>query len=99
MSGRTIARVVGLVVAVIAALSITLTVSNDRHPISAGIIAAITVASAIFAFIFTPIIVFPPSRWVLYMIRHTEVSDLVAGGLGLVVGLLLAALASTFLGQ
>jgi uncharacterized protein YacL len=99
MSGRTIARVVGLIVAVIAAISITLTVSNDKHPISAGIIAAITVASAIFAFIFTPIIVFPPSRWVLYMIRHTEVSDLLAGAIGLIVGLLLAALASIFLSQ
>ncbi len=99
MSGRTISRIVGMLVAAAAALSICLTVNNDRHPIPVGLIVAITVASGILAFAITPYVVFPPARWALHLIRHTEVSDLVAAVVGLVVGLLIAALASILLSQ
>jgi uncharacterized protein YacL len=99
MSGRTIARIVGLLVAAAAALSICLTVNNDRHPISTGLIVAITAASGILAFAITPFVVFPPARWVLHLIRHTEVSDLIAAAVGLLVGLVIALLASNPLSQ
>jgi uncharacterized protein YacL len=99
MSGRTIARIVGLLVAAAAALSICLTVNNDRHPISTGLIVAITAASGIIAFAITPFVVFPPARWVLHLIRHTEVSDLIAAAVGLLVGLVIALLASNPLSQ
>jgi uncharacterized protein YacL len=88
-----------MLVAVAAALSITLTVNNDRHPIPVGLIVAITAASGALAYAITPFLVFPPSRWVLHMIRHTEVSDLLAGVVGLVAGPLIAALASILLSQ
>src|SRR5262245_18539034 len=100
MSRNTIVRMVGAALAVAVALSIILALDSDhRWGLSLGLIIGITAASALVAFLITPYVIIAPYRWVLYMIRHTEVSDLVAGALGLIVGLLMAALASIFLSQ
>lgn len=100
MSARTIIRLVGMVVVAAAALSITLTQDHDNAwHLAGGTIIGIACAGALVGLLIAPIVIIPPYRWVVYMIRHTEVSDLVAGALGLVVGLLIAALASIFLSQ
>ncbi len=100
MSARTIIRLVGMVVAAGAALSITLSLNTDHAwHLAGGTIAGIACAGALIGLFITPIVTIPPYRWVVYMIRHAEVSDLVAGALGLVVGLVIAALTSVFLSQ
>lgn len=100
MSARTIIRLVGMVVAAAAALSITLSLNTENHwHLAVSTIAGIVCAGALVGLLLAPVIIIPPYRWVVYMIRHTEVSDLVAGALGLVVGLIIAALASVFLSQ
>jgi uncharacterized protein YacL len=61
------------------------------------IIIGIVVASAIIGWLITPYITIVPYRWVRDQIRHAEVSDIIAGVIGLIVGLTTAALASIVL--
>jgi uncharacterized protein YacL len=58
-----------------------------------GIIAA----CAIVAFIITPYVTLIPYYWIREKIRHAAVSDLIAGAIGLIVGLCIAALTSALI--
>jgi uncharacterized protein YacL len=95
MSIKTGIRLVGTVVAAIVALF----VSFDRDPhhqyisLEIGIIAA----CAVVAFIITPYVTLIPYHWIREKIRHAAVSDLIAGAIGLIIGLCIAALASALI--
>jgi uncharacterized protein YacL len=95
MSIKTAIRLVGTVVAAVIALF----VSFDRDPhhqyisLEIGIIAA----CAVVAFFITPYITLIPYHWIREKIRHAAVSDLIAGAIGLIVGLCIAALASALI--
>ena len=97
MSGRTILRVVGLLVA--AGIAVLVGLDKDPNHSHWGIIAAVAGACGIIAFIITPYVTITPYRWIRDVIRHAAVSDLVAGAIGLIVGLCIAALANIFLSQ
>jgi uncharacterized protein YacL len=91
MSVKTIARIIGciIVIGVVAVLYFF-----DRHSLPptllwVGIVGAI---GAIIAFIITPYITVVPYHWMSETIRRTAVSDLIAAGLGLTVGLIIAVL-------
>ena len=49
------------------------------------------------AFIITPYVTLIPYHWIREKIRHAAVSDLIAGAIGLIVGLCIAALASALI--
>jgi uncharacterized protein YacL len=95
MSIKTGIRLVGAVVAGVVALL----VSFDRDPhhqfisLEIGIIAA----CAVIAFIITPYVTLIPYHWIREKIRHAAVSDLIAGAIGLIIGLCIAALTSALI--
>jgi uncharacterized protein YacL len=97
VSGRTILRVVGLLVA--AGIAVLVGLDKDPNHSNWGIIAAVAAGCGIIAFIITPYIIITPYRWIRDVIRHAEVSDLIAGAIGLIIGLCIAALANIFLSQ
>lgn len=91
MSIKNITRIIGCLIAigVVAALYFF-----SRHSLPANItwVIIIGVAAAIIAFIITPYITVIPYRWMSDKIRRTAVSDLIASGLGLTIGLIISAL-------
>ena len=103
MSSKTLARIVGLFVAVglSALIAHNITYGGGRNPQSLSLpwIVAIAAACGIIALIIAPYVSIMPYRWIRHQIRNAEVSDLIAGGIGLIVGLSIAALANIFLSQ
>jgi uncharacterized protein YacL len=97
VSGRTILRVIGLLIA--AGIAVLVGLDKDPNHSHWGIIAAVAAACGIIAFVITPYIIITPYRWIRDVIRHAEVSDLIAGAIGLIIGLCIAVLANTFLSQ
>ena len=97
MSGRTILRVIGLLIA--AGIAVLVGLDKDPNHSHWGIIATVAAGCGIIAFIITPYIIITPYRWIRDVIRHAEVSDLIAGAIGLIIGLCIAVLANTFLSQ
>ena len=97
MSGRSILRLIGLIVA--AGIALLVGISLDKNQTHWDYVAGATVLAGLIALIITPWVVTPPYRRIRDMIRHTAVSDLIAGIIGLFVGLVIAALANTFLAQ
>jgi uncharacterized protein YacL len=97
MAGRTILRLVGLIVAAGVALLVGMNIDNT-HAHWDLVVGAAGLVGLVF-FIITPWITIPPYRRIRDLIRHAAVSDLIAGAIGLIVGLLIAALANTFLWQ
>lgn len=97
MSGRTILRVIGLLIA--AGIAVLVGLDKDPNHSHWGIIAAVAAACGIIAFVITPYIIITPYRWIRDVIHHAEVSDLIAGAIGLIIGLCIAVLANTFLSQ
>lgn len=91
MSLKTIARIVGCIIAIGVVVGLYF---FDRHALPETIqwVVIVGAAAAIIAFIITPYITVVPYRWVSDKIRRTAVSDLIAGGLGLTVGLIIAVL-------
>lgn len=97
MSGRNVLRLISLIVAAGIALLVGASIDvNHKHWDLVG--GAAGLVGLIFLII-TPWVVIPPYRRIRYMIRHAAVSDLIAGIIGLIVGLLIAALANIWLGQ
>jgi uncharacterized protein YacL len=92
MSIKTYIRLVAAVVVAIVALL----VSFDRDPRhdSIGLEVGIIAACAVVAFIISPYVTLIPYRWIREKIRRAAVSDLIAGAIGLIIGLCIAALAS-----
>ncbi|HCI79257.1 MAG TPA: PIN domain nuclease [Ktedonobacter sp.] len=93
MLGRNIARVIGSLVA-IGIVVIVFFLNRTRLTTQADIewLIGIAVASAIIAFIITPFITIVPYLWVRDRIRRAAASDLVAGAIGLTIGLIISAL-------
>ncbi len=101
MSGRTVTRLCGLVVGIVAVIAITVDHYKDVQkvaywPVWVGIVA---LAVGMFGFITAPYIVIYPYRVIREKIRHTNVSDIIAGVIGLTVGLIIAALLTLPLSQ
>jgi uncharacterized protein YacL len=97
MSGRTILRIAGLVVA--AGIALLTGASLDTAHTHWQIVGGIAGLAGLIFFIITPWVVIPPYRRIRDVIRHAAVSDLIAGSIGLIVGLCIAALANIFLSQ
>lgn len=103
MSGKTIVRIAGLIVAA----GVALGVGFDIDSANAGkhgathwqIVVGIAVVAGVLAFLIVPYLVLPPYRLVRDQIRRAAVSDVIAAVIGLVVGLIIAAFASIFLSQ
>ena len=104
MSSRLISRITGLILGAVAAFFISSAYNTTpdlkvaHHP-ALDVIIGITVAAAVLAFIIAPYVSIMPYRWVRHQIRHAAVSDLIAGAVGLIVGLVIAALVNIFLSQ
>jgi uncharacterized protein YacL len=100
MSGNVITRIIALIVGIGVGLGVFFNLNVDTHPrFSLSVNIGIAVASGLVAVALALYIALVPYRWVRDQIRRAEVSDLVAAAIGLVVGLIVAALASTFLSQ
>src|SRR5258708_13509329 len=91
MSVKTIARIIGSLVAIAAVVSLYFLdqrqfpgAANDRIWWVIGIAAA----SALFMFLITPYITVVPYHWM----PNTSASDLLAAGIGLIVGLIISVL-------
>ena len=102
MSGRTIARAITFVVAAALAWDIGSTL-NDKSHLNWGLplpaIVGIALIIGLIALALTPFIIIAPYRWIREQIRKAEVSDLIAGVVGLVIGLIVAALLALPLSQ
>lgn len=90
MSVNTVARIVGALVAFGAAVLITLYKLTPPPPMpwAIAIIAVVTLA----ALILTPYVTVIPYLWIRNKIHRASASDLVAAAIGLIIGLILAAL-------
>jgi uncharacterized protein YacL len=93
MLGRNIARVIGSLVAIGIVVSVFL-LNRARLATLTDMewLIGIAVVSAIIAFIITPFITIVPYLWVRDRIRKAAASDLVAGAIGLTIGLIISAL-------
>lgn len=102
MSGKTIVRAVAFVVAAALAWDVGSTLNDKSHwnwglPFPA--IVGIALLIGLIAFALAPVIIIAPYRWIREQIRKAEVSDLIAGVAGLVIGLIVAALLALPLSQ
>jgi uncharacterized protein YacL len=94
MSIKTVSRIVGSIIAIAVVVGILLfdrAVIDDRK-ISLQWGIAIGVGIVILAFLITPYITVIPSRWISDKISGAAASDLVAGAIGLTIGLIISAL-------
>ena len=95
MSVNTVTRIIGALVAIGAAISISLYRSASLITLPLPLpwtIVIIATVSAIAAFIITPYITVIPFQWISHKIRAASASDLVAAAIGLAIGLILAVL-------
>ena len=102
MSGRTIVRAVAFVVTAALALDIGSTLNDAKHwnlGLSVLILVGIALIIGLIALALSPFIIITPYRWIREQIRKAEVSDLIAGVVGLVIGLIVAALLALPLSQ
>jgi uncharacterized protein YacL len=103
MSRRSVARLAAFAVAAGAAILIGINVNNDvkppQQPWPWEALVGIAIIFGLIALFILPYITVLPYRWVRDQIRTAEVSDLIAGGVGLVVGLVIAALLAIPLSQ
>ncbi len=103
MFRRFAARLVAFAVAAGAAVLIGVNVNNDvkppQQPWPWEVIVGIAIIFGLIILFLLPYITVLPYRWVRDQIREAEVSDLIAGGIGLVVGLVIAALLAIPLAQ
>ncbi len=98
MSGRNISRIAGLLIAIALAVLVGFQVDGNARE-HWQIIGGIAGLCGLVALIITPYITIAPYRRLRDLIRHAAVSDLIAGAIGLIVGLSIAALANIFLSQ
>lgn len=100
MSGRLVARVAAFIVAAGAAVGIGLELTKSSPTMTQWeIIGGIALISGFLAVALIPYIIIAPYHWVRDQIRKAEVSDLIAAAVGLVVGLVIAALLAIPLSQ
>jgi uncharacterized protein YacL len=84
---------------VAAGIALLVGLNIDPNHVHLDIVGGVAIGVGVLAFLLTPFIVLPPYRRIRDMIHHAEVSDLIAGAIGLIVGLCIAALANIFLSQ
>lgn len=100
MSRRLAARIAAfLVVGVIAAVVAFDINQSSKAPWQWEFLVGIAIICGLVAAIILPYVTTIPYRWVRDQIRKAEVSDLVAGAIGLVIGLIIAALLAIPLSQ
>jgi uncharacterized protein YacL len=103
MSRRLAARLAAFAVAGGAALIIGININNGVKPPQQAwpweAVVGIAIIFGLIALLLLPYITVLPYRWVRDQIRKAEVSDLIAGAIGLVVGLIIAALLAIPLSQ
>jgi len=100
MSRRLAARIAAFViVGAIAAFAGFDINQSSKAPWPWWVLVGIAIICGVIAFIILPYVTTIPYRWVRDQIRKAEVSDLVAGAIGLVIGLIIAALLSIPLSQ
>ncbi|HEV2238672.1 MAG TPA: PIN domain-containing protein [Ktedonobacterales bacterium] len=96
MSARFVTRIVGLLVAATIALlegiNIAGGVRNITHVTSWSIIVGVALVAGLVGLAIAPYVTLVPYRWVREQIRRANVSTVVAGVIGLTVGLIIAAL-------
>ncbi|HEY7349321.1 MAG TPA: PIN domain-containing protein [Ktedonobacterales bacterium] len=90
MSAALISRISGAIVA--AGLSLGIMWEQNQWGWWWPIVAGIAAACGVIAFIITPYITIYPYRWVRDTIRRASAGDIVAATIGLIVGLIIAAL-------
>lgn len=90
MSAALISRISGAVVA--AGLGLGILWEQNHWSLGWPIVAGIAAACALVAFIITPYVTIYPYRWVRDTIRRASAADIVAATIGLIVGLIIAAL-------
>jgi len=93
MSAAFISRIVGALVAIGAAFGVTLD-QGQEQPSHWGwpIVIGVALGCGLIAFIITPYITIYPYRWVRNAIRRASAGDIVAATIGLIIGLIIAAL-------
>ena len=103
MSRRLAARLAAFAVAAGAAVLIGINVNSDvkppQQPWPWEVIVGIAIIFGLIILFLLPYITVLPYRWVRDQIRTAEVSDLIAAAIGLVVGLIIAALLAIPLSQ
>ena len=100
MSRRLAARIAAfLVVGAIAAFVAFDINQSTKAPWQWEFLVGIAIICGLVAAIILPYVTTIPYRWVRDQIRKAEVSDLVAGAIGLVIGLIIAALLAIPLSQ
>jgi uncharacterized protein YacL len=103
MSSRVIRGIIGLLAGAAVAIGVyenlIATPPKLLRDFPLGAIIGIAVVSGLISAIIVIYISLVPYRWVRDEIRHAQVSDLIAGVIGLFVGLSIAALANIFLSQ
>ncbi|MDQ2714368.1 MAG: PIN domain nuclease [Chloroflexota bacterium] len=92
MSINTIARIIGALVAGVAAFLALQFGHLFAITLAIEWIIGIAIGCALIAFIITPYITIVPYRWMREQIRRIAISDLVAGTIGLTIGLFISVL-------
>ncbi len=98
MSAALISRIVGAIVAIGVAFGVTLDQEQQKHwgwPIVIGV----ALGCGLIALIITPYVTIHPYRWVRNVIRRASAGDIVAATIGLIIGLIIAALLTFPLSQ
>ena len=90
MSINTLARIIGALVST--AIVLFLLLFDQIVKLSLEWTIGIAVACALIFFIITPYITIVPYRWVRDQIRSISISDLIAGTIGLIIGLFISVL-------
>jgi uncharacterized protein YacL len=96
MTGRFITRIVGMVVAIAIALGVGINNAGGIASVSSHsgwpILIGIALGCGLLGLAIAPYVTVYPYRWVYNRIRRLNVGDVIAGVIGLMVGLIIAAL-------
>lgn len=94
MTGRIITHIVGLVagIAVVIGVAANNIITVQKVPYWPVLTGAVALACGLLGFFIAPYVIVYPYRWMRDQIRRSNVGDIVAGVIGLTVGLIIAAL-------
>jgi len=93
MSGDFVCRIIGMVLFGVGGWRLGMAVAGDAgSSVQVRWILALTLAGAALGLLFAPFLTIRPYHWVRRQIRQVPAADLLAGTIGLVVGLIIAAL-------
>jgi uncharacterized protein YacL len=96
MSGRFITRIVGMVVAMAIALGVGINNAGSIARLNSHggwpIVIGVALVCGLLGLALAPYVIIYPYRWVYNRIRRLNVGDVIAGVIGLMIGLIIAAL-------